>query len=78
MSEMLAKPCLHTMERQTSERMDFYARRASPGGPLPNNYGPIKINDDAPLDKEIRLATSKLSNGQVAGAFERCAKHVKD
>jgi hypothetical protein len=66
------------MKRQTSERVNLYARRASPGNLLPINYGPIKINDDAPSDKEIRLATSKLSNGQVAGASERCAKHVKD
>jgi hypothetical protein len=62
-SEMQAKPCYHTMERQTLERVDLYMRRALPGNPLPINYGPIEINSNAPSDKEIRLATSKLSNG---------------
>ncbi len=45
------------------ERVDLYMRRALPGNPLPINYGPIEINSNAPSDKEIRLATSKLSNG---------------
>jgi hypothetical protein len=76
--EMQAKPCFHTMECQTSERIHLYARRASPGNPLPINYGPIKINGDAPLDKEIRLTTSKLSNGRAAGASGMRAEHVKD
>jgi hypothetical protein len=61
--EMQAKPCYHTMEHQTSERVNLYTRRALPGNPIPINYGPIKINDNAPLDEEIRLATSKLLNG---------------
>jgi hypothetical protein len=68
-SEMQAKLCFHTMERQTSEHVDLNARRALPGLPLPINYNPIKINDDAPSDKEIRLATSEFSNGRVASAF---------
>jgi hypothetical protein len=62
-SEIQAKPCYHTMELQTSEWVNLYTRRASPGNPLPINYGPIKIYDDAPWDKEIGLVTSKLSNG---------------
>jgi hypothetical protein len=77
-SEMQAKPCYHTMKRQTSEQVDLYTRRASPGNPLPINYGPIKINNDAPSDKEIWLATSELSNGRAAGASRMRAKHVKD
>ncbi len=76
--EMQAKPCYHTMERQTSEQVNLYTRRASPGDPLPINYGPIEINDDAPSDKEIRLATSKLLNGRAAGASKMHAEHVKD
>ncbi len=76
--EMQAKPCFQTMEHQTSERIDLYARRASPGDPLPINYGPIETNNNAPLDADIRLATSKLSNGQAAGASEMRAKQVKD
>jgi hypothetical protein len=67
------------MEHQTSEHVDLYARRAaSPGKPLPIKYGPLKINNGAPLNKEIRLATSELSNGPAAGASGMCAEHVKD
>ncbi len=77
-SEMQVKPCYHTMERQTSERVDLYIRRALPGNPLPINYGPIKINDNAPLDKEIWLVTSELSKGQATGASRMRTKHVKD
>jgi hypothetical protein len=66
------------MERQTSEQVDLYRRRASPGDPLPIKYGPIEINEDAPLDKEIQLATSELSNSRAAGASGMRAKHVKD
>jgi hypothetical protein len=66
------------MERQTSERFNLYARRASPGNPLPINYGPIKINGDAQLDKEIRLATSELSNGRAMDASGMGAKQVRD
>ena len=75
---MQAKPCYHKMERQTSEQVDFYTRQASPGDPLPINYGPIEINNDAPLDLEIGLATSELSKGQGTGASKMRAEHVKD
>jgi hypothetical protein len=77
-SKMQAKPCYHTMERQTSKLVNLYTRRASPGNPLPINYGLIKISNNAPSDEEIRLATSKLSNGRAVGASGMRAKHVKD
>jgi hypothetical protein len=54
--EMQAKPCYQTIERQTSERVDLYARRMSLGDPLPIHINRIEINDDAPLDEEIRIA----------------------
>jgi hypothetical protein len=76
--ETQAKPCYHTIEHQTSEQVDLYMRRASPGNPLHINYGPIKINNNAPSDEEIRLATSELSNGQATGASGMRARHVKD
>ncbi len=41
-SETQSKPCYHTMERQTSERVDLYARRQSPGDPLPLHLTPIE------------------------------------
>jgi hypothetical protein len=66
------------MDRLTSEQVNLYTRRASPGNLLPINYSPIKINDDAPSDKEIWLATSEFSNGRAAGASWLHAKHVKD
>jgi hypothetical protein len=77
-SEMQAKPCYHTIEHQTSEQVNLYMRRASLGNPLSINYGPIKINDNAPSDKEIWFATSELSNDRAAGASKMHAKHVKD
>ncbi len=78
-SEMQTKLCYHTMECQTSERVNLYTRRALPGDPLPINYGPIEINNDASSDKVIQLATSKLSNGRAAaGASGMRTKHVKD
>jgi hypothetical protein len=77
-SEMQAKLCFHTMEHQTSERVDLYARRSSPGYPFPINVERIKINDNVPLDGEIWLAAGKLSNGRVAGASRMRAKHVKE
>jgi hypothetical protein len=62
-SETQAKLCFHTMERQTSERVNLYARRGSPGYPLPINVERIEINDNVPSDGEIWLAAGKLSNG---------------
>ncbi len=66
------------MERQTSERVDLYARRLSPGDPLPINVKRTKINDDVPSDGEIRTAVSKLSNGCAAGASGMRAEHAKE
>ena len=77
-SDMQAKPCYHTMERQTSDRVDLYARRLSPGDPLPINVDRIEINDDAPLDEEIRSVVSELSNGRATGASGMRAEHVKE
>jgi hypothetical protein len=66
------------MECQTSEKVNLYTRRGSPGYPLPINVERIEINDDVPSDGEIRLAAGKLSNGQAAGASGMRAKHVKE
>jgi Flp pilus assembly protein TadB len=66
------------MERQTSERVDLYTRRLSPGDPLPINVDRIEINDDAPLDEEIRIVVSELSDGRAAGASGMRAEHVKE
>ena len=77
-SEMQAKPCFHTMERQTLERVDLYARMLSPGDPLPINVERTEINNDVPSDGEIRTAVSKLYNGRAAGASGMRAEHAKE
>jgi hypothetical protein len=61
--EMQAKPCFHTMKCQTSERVKLYARRGSPGYPLPMNVERIEINNNIPSDGKIWLAAGELSNG---------------
>jgi hypothetical protein len=74
---MQAKPCYHTMERQTLERVDLYAQRESPGDPLPINVTPVVINDDVPMDGELWQVAGELTNGRAAGASGH-AKHVKE
>ncbi len=66
------------MERQTSERVNLYARRLPQGDPLQINIDRIKINDNAPLDVEIRTAVSELSNGRTAGPSGMRAEHIKE
>jgi hypothetical protein len=77
-SEMQAKLCFQTMECQTSERVHLYARRLSLGDSLPINVKRTKINDDVPLDGEIRIAVSELSNGRAAGASRMRAEQAKE
>ncbi len=77
-TEMQAKPCYHTMERQMLEWVDLYARRESPGNPLPINVTPVVINDDVPTDGELRHVAGELTNGRAVGASGMCAKHVKE
>jgi hypothetical protein len=63
------------MDRQTS---DLYARRDSPGDPLPINFTPAEINDDIPSDGELRGVVGEITNSQAAGASSMRAKHVKE
>ena len=74
---MQSKPCYHTMECQTLERVDLYARRQSSGDPLPLHLTPVKINDDVLLDSKIRTAAGALMKGHAGGASGMRAKHVK-
>ncbi len=62
----------------TSERVDLYARRESPGNPLPINVTPVKINDDVPSDGKLREVVGKLTNSQAAGASGMRAEHIKE
>jgi hypothetical protein len=65
------------MERQTSERVDLYARRQSPGDPLPLHLTPVEIDDNVPTDSEIRTVAGGLTNGRAGGASGMRAEHVK-
>ena len=77
-TEMQAKPCYHTMERQMLEWVDLYARRESPGNPLPINVTPVVINDDVPTDGELRHVAGELTNGRAASTSGMRAEHVKE
>ncbi len=59
------------------EWVDLYARRVSPGDPLPINVAPTEINDDVPSNGELRGVVGELTNGRVAGASGMRAEHVK-
>jgi hypothetical protein len=76
--ETKAKPCYHTLERQTLEWVDIYARRESPGNPLPINVAQVEINNDVPTDGKLRQVVGKLTNGQVADASGMHAKHLRE
>jgi hypothetical protein len=75
---MQAKPCYHTIECQILERVDLYARRESPGNPLPINVTPVVINDNVSTDNELWHVAGKLTNGQAAGASSMRTEHVKE
>ena len=62
-TETQAKPCYHTMECQTLERVNLYAQRESAGTPLPINVTPVEISDDTPTDGKLRQVAGKLTNG---------------
>jgi hypothetical protein len=76
-SDTQAKPCRQTMERQTLERVDLYARRDLPGDPLPINVATTEINNNVPSDGELRGVVGELNNGRAAGASGMRAEHVK-
>ncbi len=77
-TEMQAKPCYHTMECQTLQRVDLYARKESSGDPLPINVTPVRINDNVPSDGKLCQVAGELTNGQAAGASGMRTKHVKE
>jgi hypothetical protein len=56
----------------------LYARRQSPGDPLPLHLTPVKINDDVPMDSKIRIVAGGLTNGRAGGASGMRAEHVKE
>jgi hypothetical protein len=76
-TETQSKPCYHTMDCQTLERVDLYARRQSPGDPLPILVTPVEINNDSPSDDKIQAASRELSNVCAGGALGMRAEHIK-
>jgi hypothetical protein len=75
--DSMARPCPQMMEQQTAERVALYARRDSPGDPLPINIDPVHINDGTPTDAEIWDAAQRLTNGWAPGASGMRAEDVK-
>ena len=65
------------MEQQTAERVALYARRDSPGEPLPINIPRIDIADHTPTDGKIREVARELLNGRAGGASGMHAEDVK-
>ena len=65
------------MVKQTAKQVEFYARRDSPGEPLPINIDLIQLNDAAPSDGEILEVAGGLINGCAAGASGMRAEDVK-
>ncbi len=75
-SDSMAHPCPQTMEQQTAERVALYARRDSPGDPLPINIDPVHIDNGTPTDAKIRDAAQQLTNGRASGASGMRAEDV--
>jgi len=75
--EAQAKPCHQTLERQTDERVELYAKRAAYGLRFPANRTPFAIDKDPPSEGELRIAVSQLSHGRCGGASGICAEHIK-
>ncbi len=76
-TEMQARPCRQTMERQTNKREELYAERAAYGKAFPANGLPYAIGNNQPIESGLRAAVSLLSHGQCGGALGIRAEHIK-
>ena len=72
-----AKKCHDSMEKQTVEREELYARVPPPGGPIPCNVPKTPINDVMPSDAEIRGVVKALRNGRAGNTRGMKAEHLK-
>ena len=70
-------PCCETLETQTREREELYAKRTPPGEPIPINVDPFEIRDETPEDDEIRAVVKALKPGRAGGASKIRAEHMK-
>ena len=50
-SETAPKPCYHSLEKQTAERVDLYQNVVSPGDDIPIHVEPFEIRDDVPTEQ---------------------------
>ena len=71
------KPCHESMEKQTKEREELYAKVPPPGDPIPINVDPFEINDAIPEDAEIRAVVRGMRNDRAGGASKIRAKDMK-
>jgi hypothetical protein len=76
--ETQARPCFQTMEKQTAECIDLYQQRESPDPLVTVNVAPVDVWDDAPIDGEIQVAVTELTNGCSGGASCMQAEHLKE
>merc|ERR1712194_757062 len=72
-----AKKCHDSMEKQTVEREELYARVPPPGDPIPCNVPKTHINDVMPSDSEIRGVVKALRNGRAGNTRGMKAEHLK-
>ena len=75
--ETQAKPCHQTMERQTDEQVELYAKRAAYGAGFPANGTPFVIRIDSLSEGEFWTAVSQLSHGRCGGASGIRTEHIK-
>jgi hypothetical protein len=71
------KPCYESLQKQTQERIDLYARVAPPGQSIPINVEPTPVDDSVPDDAEIRSKVKGMSNGRAGGASKLRAEDLK-
>ena len=65
------------MVQQTAKRVELYARRDSPGDPLPINIDPLPLNDVAPSDEEIQEVAGGLTSVRAGDASGMRVEDVK-
>ena len=71
-------PCRETMAKQTQERIDLYRKRPPPGEAIPIIVRKARVEDDTPLDQELRdIVKNNLNNGRAGGASFIRAEDIK-
>jgi hypothetical protein len=76
-TEMQARPCRQTMERQTNKREELYAEWAAYGEAFPANWMPYTIGNNQLCESKLRAEVSLRSHGRCGGASGIRAEHIK-